>query len=236
MEANLHEFPKASEKEIKLSEGSLKQQAKHSRLDELTRYGKYGSLGDSSKGAAWRCPSQNVDCAPPPKAAARECHHLNYAVALKKKDCARVVILHYGKWIARLTIALHQALKCAMNDYHSNGDRVGGAILEEGSVRKQIRRVGFYVEEIIFVWPRAELPVRTVGGGVGDGILVAMRKLLEQAAISTWKRVSRTSSNGPPRNYRGALEVNLKTCAKRAKLRVYSHIPLELSRKTLLNT
>ena len=79
-------------------------------------YEKYGSLGDSSKGAAWRCPSQNVDCAPPPKAAARECHHLNYAVALKKKDCARVVILHYGKWIARLTIALHQALKCAMND------------------------------------------------------------------------------------------------------------------------
>ena len=38
MEANLHEFPKASEKEIKLSEGSLKQQAKHSRLDKLTRY------------------------------------------------------------------------------------------------------------------------------------------------------------------------------------------------------
>ena len=69
---------------------------------------------------------------------------------------------------------------------HSNGDRVGGAILEEGSVRKQIRCVGFYVEEIIFVWPRAEIPVRTVGGGIGDGILVAMRKLLEQAAISTW--------------------------------------------------
>ena len=56
----------------------------------------------------------------------------------------------------------------------------------EGSVRKQIQRVGFYVEEIIFVWPRAEIPVITVGGGVGDGILVAMRKLLEQAAISTW--------------------------------------------------
>ena len=69
---------------------------------------------------------------------------------------------------------------------HSNGNRVSGAILEEGSVRKQIRRVGFYVEEIIFVWPRAEIPVITVGGGVGDGILVAMRKLLEQAAISTW--------------------------------------------------
>ena len=38
MEANLHEFPKASEKEIKLSEGSLKQQARHSKLDKLTKY------------------------------------------------------------------------------------------------------------------------------------------------------------------------------------------------------
>ncbi|RVW35693.1 Leaf rust 10 disease-resistance locus receptor-like protein kinase-like 1.1-like 2.1 [Vitis vinifera] len=36
--------------------------------------------------------------------------------------------------------------------------------------------------------------------------------------------VSRTSSNGPPRNYRGALEVNLKTCAKGTKLRVYTWI------------
>ena len=38
----------------------------------------------------------------------------------------------------------------------------------------------------------------------------------------TQKKVSGTSSNGPPRNYRGALEVDLKTCAKRAKLRVYT--------------
>ncbi|RVX07285.1 Retrovirus-related Pol polyprotein from transposon RE2 [Vitis vinifera] len=30
------------------------------------------------------------------------------------------------------------------------------------------------------------------------------------------------SSHGPPRNYRGALEVDLKTCAKGTKLRVYS--------------
>ena len=37
MEANLHEFPKASEKEIKLSEGSLEQQAKHSRLDKTNK-------------------------------------------------------------------------------------------------------------------------------------------------------------------------------------------------------
>ena len=29
------------------------------------------------------------------------------------------------------------------------------------------------------------------------------------------------SSYGPPRNYRGALEVDLKTCAKGTKLRVY---------------
>ena len=37
----------------------------------------------------------------------------------------------------------------------------------------------------------------------------------------TQKKVSSTSSNGPPRNYRGALEVDLKTCAKGTKLRVY---------------
>ena len=34
------------------------------------------------------------------------------------------------------------------------------------------------------------------------------------------KKVSSMSSNGPPRNYCGALEVNLKTCAKWIKLRV----------------
>ena len=42
----------------------------------------------------------------------------------------------------------------------------------------------------------------------------------------TQKRVSRTSSNGPPRNYRGALEVNLKTYAKGTKLRVYTFIAI----------
>ena len=35
------------------------------------------------------------------------------------------------------------------------------------------------------------------------------------------KKVSSTSNNGPPRNYFRALEVNLKTCAKWTKLRVY---------------
>ena len=38
------------------------------------------------------------------------------------------------------------------------------------------------------------------------------------------KKVSSMSSNGPPRNYCGALEVNLKTCAKRTKLRVYNYL------------
>ena len=38
----------------------------------------------------------------------------------------------------------------------------------------------------------------------------------------TQKKVSGTSSNGPPRNYRGALETNLKTCVKGTKLRVYT--------------
>ena len=40
----------------------------------------------------------------------------------------------------------------------------------------------------------------------------------------THKKVSCTSSNGPPRGYCGALEVNLKTCAKGTKLRVYNVI------------
>ena len=47
--------------------------------------------------------------------------------------------------------------------------------------------------------------------------------LLTKVSEMTQKRVSCTSSNGPPRNYRGALEVNLKTCAKRTKLRVYTN-------------
>ena len=38
------------------------------------------------------------------------------------------------------------------------------------------------------------------------------------------KKVSSMSSNGPPRNYYGALEVNLKTCAKGTKLRVYNFL------------
>ena len=37
----------------------------------------------------------------------------------------------------------------------------------------------------------------------------------------TQKKVSRMSSNGPPRNYFEALKTNLKTCAKGTKLRVY---------------
>ena len=38
------------------------------------------------------------------------------------------------------------------------------------------------------------------------------------------KKVSSMSSNGPPSNYCGAPEVNLKTCAKRTKWRVYTFI------------
>ena len=37
----------------------------------------------------------------------------------------------------------------------------------------------------------------------------------------TQKKVSRTSSNGPPRSYYGALKMDLKTCAKGTKLKVY---------------
>ena len=55
---------------------------------------------------------------------------------------------------------------------------------------------------------------------------VAIRgQIILQLKISrvTQKKVSRTSSNGPPRSYYGALKTNLKTCAKGTKLRVYTH-------------
>ena len=42
----------------------------------------------------------------------------------------------------------------------------------------------------------------------------------------TQKKVSRTSSNGPPKSYYGALKTNLKTCAKGTKLRVYNGVNL----------
>ena len=35
------------------------------------------------------------------------------------------------------------------------------------------------------------------------------------------------SSNEPPRNYYGALEVNLMTCAKETKWEVYKYAPLQ---------
>ena len=37
----------------------------------------------------------------------------------------------------------------------------------------------------------------------------------------TQKKVSCTSSDGPPRSYYGALKTNLNTCTKGTKLRVY---------------
>ena len=36
------------------------------------------------------------------------------------------------------------------------------------------------------------------------------------------KKISYMSRNGPPENYCGALEVNLKTCAKGTKWRIYN--------------
>ena len=47
-------------------------------------------------------------------------------------------------------------------------------------------------------------------------------KPLNQSPQSGSKNISSMSSNGPPRNYCGALEVNLKTYAKGTKLRVYT--------------
>ena len=42
----------------------------------------------------------------------------------------------------------------------------------------------------------------------------------------TQKKVSRMSSNRPPRNYFEALKTNLKSCAKGTKLKVYKYAPL----------
>ena len=49
-------------------------------------------------------------------------------------------------------------------------------------------------------------------------------KPLNQSLQSGLEKVSYTSSSRPSRNYYGALEVNLKICAKGTKLRVYKVI------------
>ena len=53
---------------------------------------------------------------------------------------------------------------------------------------------------------------------------MGLDKSLDQSLRGGSKKVSSMSNNGPPRNYYGALEVNLKTCAKGTKLRVYIHV------------
>ncbi|KAJ9671035.1 hypothetical protein PVL29_027156 [Vitis rotundifolia] len=50
---------------------------------------------------------------------------------------------------------------------------------------------------------------------------MGLGKSLNQSLRGGSKKASSMSSNGLPRNYRGVLEVNLKTCAKGTKLRVY---------------
>ena len=49
----------------------------------------------------------------------------------------------------------------------------------------------------------------------------------------TQKKVSCTSSNGPPRNYCGAPKASLKTCAKWTKLRIYNTKIVKSRVKTL---
>ena len=49
-------------------------------------------------------------------------------------------------------------------------------------------------------------------------------KPLNQSLQSDSENISSMSSNGSPRNYCGALEVNLKACAKRKKWRIYNII------------
>ena len=57
--------------------------------------------------------------------------------------------------------------------------------------------------------------------GLPRVIIRGQINLSTKVSEATRKKVSCTSSNGPLRNYRGALEVNLRTCAKGTKLRVY---------------
>ena len=54
-----------------------------------------------------------------------------------------------------------------------------------------------------------------------QGRNVELDKPLNQSLQSGLEKVSYTSSSRPSRNYYGALEVNLKICAKWTKLRVY---------------
>ena len=52
-------------------------------------------------------------------------------------------------------------------------------------------------------------------------------KIIPQPKSLRWlKKVSSMSSYGPPRNYYGALKMNLKTCDKTTKLRVYKYVSL----------
>ena len=55
-------------------------------------------------------------------------------------------------------------------------------------------------------------------------VIMGLDKSLNQSLRGNSKKVSSMSSNGPPRNYGGVLEVNFKTCAKGTKLRVYKPI------------
>ena len=68
-----------------------------------------------------------------------------------------------------------------------------------------------YISE---AWSRSRLPRITIRGQIN---------LSTKVSEVTQKNVSSTGSNGPPRNYYGAPEVNLKTCAKGTKLRVYTN-------------
>ena len=52
-------------------------------------------------------------------------------------------------------------------------------------------------------------------------VIMGFDKYLNQSLQGSLKKISSMSSNGLPRNYCGALEVNLKTCAKGTKLKVY---------------
>lgn len=53
---------------------------------------------------------------------------------------------------------------------HTDGDRVGGVILEEKPVRRRFQNAGFYAEEIILIWLQVRLPVGMAGDGAGDDV------------------------------------------------------------------
>ena len=58
-------------------------------------------------------------------------------------------------------------------------------------------------------------------------VIMGLDKSLNQSLQGGEKKINNMNNNGLPRNYCETLEVNLKTCAKWTKWRVYNHFGLD---------